>query len=576
MAVAHQFILGIGLLLLASVLASRISDRLGVPLLLVFLLLGILAGEEGPGGITYNDVFSANLLANLALAVILFDGGLRTPLTVFRLGLRPALGLATVGVLVTAGITGCAASYLFDMSLPEGLLLGAIVGSTDAAAVFSLLHSQGLQLNHRVQATLEIESGSNDPMAVFLTMALIELLASDNGNPGWAMAGEFLWQLSLGIGFGVGGGLLLTLFINRVRLAGSLYPLLAFGGGLTIYASASTLGGSGFLAAYVGGLLVGNRVRRAGNNIMRFHDGMAWLSQIGLFLLLGLLVVPTELLPIGAGALLTALVLIFVARPAAVLLCLLPFRFSWRERVFISWVGLRGAVPIVLGLYPLIAGATEGRFAFNVAFFVVLVSLVVQGWTLAPVARLLRLQMPALGIGRRLAEIEAPGLHGHELVVYRLPPHSPALGRRLDQLELPPSAQAVAVARAGTTLPEPREAVLREGDYLYLLAHPRALPALEDLLGGIANSVEEQQFFGPFVLRAEARLADVGEAYGVNLPAPLHEQTIAGLLRGMHGKVLAVGDRARVGELVFVVRQVQDGRPLQVGLRLLPRGHAPS
>ncbi len=568
MAAANQFILAIGLLLFASILASRISDRVGAPLLLVFLLIGMLVGAEGPGGVVYEDVFSANLLANLALAIILFDGGLRTPLSSFRVGLRPAVVLATVGVVITSAITGYAAHLIFDMSLLEGMLLGAIVGSTDAAAVFALLHSHGLQLNDRVRSTLEIESGSNDPMAVFLTLSLIELVQRGGGASGLMLLQDFIQQLGLGAVVAFAVARLLIYMIDRVNLAGSLYPLLALSGGLCLYGLAATLGGSGFLAAYLGGLMLGNRVRQARNDIRRFHDGMAWLCQISLFVLLGLLVTPSELVPIIPQALLTALVLIFIARPAAVLLCLVPFRFSWPERFYISWVGLRGAVPIVLGLYPLVAGVTDGRFSFNVAFFVVLVSLVVQGWTVAPAARLLGLRMPTLNLGQQLAEIDAPGLHNHELTVYRIPPRSPALGMTLKQLDLPRESQVVALVRHGESLPNPYQAPLAPNDNLYILAASRVFPAVEDALGGVSTSPEERQYFGPFVLSGDTRIADIVDAYDIHdLKPELHGKTVADLFRSLYGRSVAVGDRAELGDLEFVIRRLQRDRILQVGLK---------
>lgn len=568
MVTANQFILAVGVLLMVSILASRISDRIGVPLLLIFLLIGMLAGEQGLAGIVYDDIFSANIAANLALAVILFDGGLHTPLASFRSGLRPALWLATVGVVVTAAITGYAASHLFGIPILEGFLMGAIIGSTDAAAVFSLLRARGLQLNRRVQATLEIESGSNDPMAAFLTIALIGAIKQGGSAIGWGTAGDFVWQLGVGSVAGVCGGRVLSLLLDRLQLVRSLRPLLAFAGGLSIYAVAAVLGGSGFLAAYVGGLILGNGARNAGGDVRRFHDGLATLAQMGLFLLLGLLVAPSAVLPVMPEALLTALVLILVARPLAVALCLLPFRFDWREKLFISWVGLRGAVPIVLGLYPLLAGVGEGRFAFNVAFVVVLVSLILQGGTIVSVARWLRLKIPAITIGQQLAEIDVPGLRDRELVVYHLPPDSPALGYRIDALILPEAVQMVALVREGLILPRPARVQLAADDYLYLLVPPRELSALEDLFRGVAMSQAEQRFFGPYVLPGTARITDIAALYGVKAPTVAGNKTVDDVFRSVCGSVVAVGDRAALGELEFVARQVHEGRVRKAGLKV--------
>ncbi len=261
-------------LFLASVLGSMLSTRLGIPLLLVFLVLGMLAGEDGPGGINFDDFQTAHLFGSLALAVILFDGGLKTDTRSFRVGLWPALVLATVGVVITAAITGGLAAWLLELSWLEGLLIGAIVGSTDAAAVFSLLHSAGLQLKQRTGATLEIESGTNDPMAIFLTIGLVELLAAGQSDLEWSLLGEFIAQMGLGVAMGLAGGFALEWTINRIVLSASLYPLLTLGGALLIFAITSVVGGSGFLAIYLIGLLLGNRPVQAVQSVRRFHDGM--------------------------------------------------------------------------------------------------------------------------------------------------------------------------------------------------------------------------------------------------------------------------------------------------------------
>ncbi|MFP4243930.1 MAG: potassium/proton antiporter, partial [Ectothiorhodospira sp.] len=353
MEITNQIILLGSGVLLASVLASVVTRRLGVPLLLVFLLLGMLLGEEGPGGVQFRDVQMAHLFGSLALAIILFDGGMRTPVSSFRVGLRPALGLATLGVVITAGITGAFAAWWLGLSWLAGLLLGAIVGSTDAAAVFSLLHARGLALKQRVGATLEIESGSNDPMAIFLTLVLMELIVDGNAPMGVTVLWEFLRQIGLGAVLGLAGGTGLRWLINRLDMPQGLYPLAAMAGGLTLFGLTSVMGGSGFLAVYLAGLLLGNRPLQASQYISRFHDGIARLAQIGMFLMLGLLVTPSDLLPVALDALPIAAVLILVARPLAVWLCLLPFNFPWREQVFVGWVGLRGAVPIILALFPL-------------------------------------------------------------------------------------------------------------------------------------------------------------------------------------------------------------------------------
>ncbi len=566
---AAQLIFAIGAMLFVSVLASRISDRLGAPLLLVFLVLGMLLGEDGPGGIVFNDIDIAFVFASLALAVILFDGGLRTPRESFRLGLQPAVVLATLGVVVTATVTGIAAIFLFEVGLVEGLLIGAIVGSTDAAAVFYLLHAHGLQINERLRATLEIESGSNDPMAVFLTLAMIELLRVQGEGGIGSMLLWFVWQIGAGGVLGACAGLVLAALVNRVNLTESLYPVLVLAAGLTIFGLAGSIDSSGFLAAYVGGVVAGNRMRRARHEVRRFHDGMAWLSQVGLFLMLGLLVTPSELIPVALPALGLAAVLILVARPIAVGLSLLPFRFDLREQVFISWVGLRGAVPIVLGLYPLLAGMAEGRIAFNVAFFVVLVSLLIQGWSVAPAARWLGLQLPARATGRRLVELDAPGLQGRELIVYRVLDQAPTVGTEVRNLPLPATVRLIAVVREEQPLSFPENETLAAGDHVYLLAHPREITELERLFGAETGAGPRREgFYGTFTLRGDANLGEVASLYEVEPQVTDTDLTLDEFLRSRFGRRIAVGDRASLGHLELIVRRVEDGRVVEVGLRI--------
>lgn len=394
-----------GLLLFISVLASTISARLGLPLLLLFLGVGMLAGEDGIGGIVFDDFKTANLIAQLALAVILLDGGLRTDSGSFRVALKPAAVLATWGVVGTVALLGIFATWLLDVDWRLGVLLAAIVGSTDAAAVFALLRNSGVRLNERVKSTLEIESGSNDPMAILLVVVMIEVLLHPERSGVSSFAWMLLKQAGIGLLFGVVGGKVLAWLLRRLNLAEGLYALLILSGGLLIVGAANLLDGSGLLAVYVAGVIVGNRKSHATEHVLRVMDGLAWLAQAGMFVVLGLLVTPTHLTEYTWHALLLALFLMFVARPLAVAIGLYPFRYTRNEIAFVSWVGLRGAVPVVLAIMPVVMGVPDSRLLFDVAFSVVLLSLLVQGATIPAAARLLKVELPPADEPRDRVEV---------------------------------------------------------------------------------------------------------------------------------------------------------------------------
>jgi cell volume regulation protein A len=395
--VLNLVLLVTGALVFASVLTGLFSARAGFSFLLVFLVAGMLVGEDGPGGVEFDDFRLAFWVGNAALAVILLDGGLRTALATFRTGLKPALGLATVGVVVSAAVTGAAAAWLLEVDWRLGMLAGAIVGSTDAAAVFSLMRTSQLRLNERMATTLEIESGINDPMAVFLTLMLIAWIATPQGQDAASMALLFAQQAGGGLAVGLVGGWLAGGLLNRIRLTGefeALGALLLLSSGVAVFAGANLIGGSGFLAVYLYGLVVRHRAEALVLGALAAMDGYAWLAQAAMFLLLGLLVTPTRLVDHLLPALGVAAVLMLLARPLAVWLCLAPLRFTGSEMAFVSWVGLRGAVPIVLAVFPVVAGVPQARLLFDVAFVVVLASLVLQGTTMRWAAQRFGVNLP--------------------------------------------------------------------------------------------------------------------------------------------------------------------------------------
>ncbi len=556
------------LLFLASILSTIITPRLGAPLLLVFLIVGLLAGEDGPGGIAFSDYRLANLLATAALAVILFDGGMRTTLASFKLAMKPALSLATVGVLITMVVTGAAAAYLLKLSVAEGLLIGAIVASTDAAAVFSLLSTQALSLHRRVGAMLEIESGTNDPMGVFLTLGLVTYIQTPQQFDTAKCLLFFMQQMGLGVLIGWGGGRLLQLALNRLVLQESLYPLLAVFGALLIFGFTATLGGSGFLAVYLAGLLLGNRRFVSQTAVRRFLDGIAWMAQIGMFLVLGLLATPHRLWAIALPALLIAAVQILLARPLAVAVSLAPFRMNIRERAYLAWVGLRGSVPVLLATYPLLAGVPNARLIFDVVFVLVLASLVVQGWTVAPIARWLRLEVPVTTEPVQRSEIDLPNQRGYELVSYRLGAESAVLGKEPKHLPLPDVARVVCVVREGKLLPYRAWGKLRLRDTVSVLAHERELPIFDAVFAAptAVHQRAAQRFFGEFELRPDAPLAAINEAYDLGLRGVEKDTLEEYLHRVLPSPV--VGDRLKLGVCEMVIKAVNGAYVTRVGLRL--------
>ena len=471
-------------LFIVSIAASKASVRLGIPSLLLFVAIGMLAGSDGPGGIYFDFPWATQLIGVTALALILFAAGFDTRLADVRPVIAPAISLATVGVVVSTTLMGLFIAWLWKFPLLHGLLVGAIVSSTDAAAVLSVLRSKNLTLRSRLQEVIEFESGSNDPMAVLLTIVLLHLL-THSGVSGWQVGWLLLKQVAVGLMLGLLLGELSARAINRVRLEWEgLYPVLSVTVALFAYSAAASLGGSGFLAVYVAGLVIGNKNLIHRNSVRVFNDGIAWLMQITMFLVLGLQVFPSRLPSVAMPGLLIAGFLIFVARPASILIALPTRRFSWNEKLFISWAGLRGAVPVVLATFPLLAGVKEAQTIFDVVFFVALTSLLIQGTTLPAAARAMKVYLPSSSRPAFPLQFNPTELTDSELVELRVARGSMADGRRIMDIGFPKGSLVVLVARSNQFVAPEGSTILRADDVASVLTTHKQIPEIRNLILG--------------------------------------------------------------------------------------------
>ncbi|WP_292898070.1 MULTISPECIES: potassium/proton antiporter [unclassified Nitratireductor] len=559
-------------LVLFAAFSSVIAFRFGAPLLLIFLGIGLAAGTDGLG-LDFDNAAIAYFIGSLALAVILFDSGFGTSIAAFRQAAAPAIILATIGVLLTAGLVGVAAYYVTGFSWLESFLLGATVASTDAAAVFFLLRVGNISVRERVRSTLEVESGSNDPIAIFLTLSLVGLIAGGEAIKAGELAADvalgFLQQMGIGLAAGLLGGWSIVRLVIRLRLEQGLLPIFVIALSLLVFALAGAVGGSGFLAVYVAGLIAGNAKLRSTAMLKRFQDGVTWLAQIIMFLVLGLFATPSQFAEIVFQALFIGLFLIFIARPIAVTLCLMPFRFSPAESAFISWVGLRGAVSILLAITPLIDELPNGRPLFNIVFIIVLVSLIVQGWTVGPLARRLGLTLPPRMGPLNKVELELPGSARHELLAYRVVAGSPVeRGQRI-----PRWAKPSLVVRDGRSMTYQYAGRLAAGDHVYIFV-PDRYPRLLDRLfaSPVEMDPEDAEFFGAFAVDPERPASDIEAAYATGLNEEDQKKTIADLLRERLGGRAEYGDRTTLGEIELIVRDVdENGRISAVGLSVEPQ-----
>ncbi|WP_392342980.1 potassium/proton antiporter [Pseudoalteromonas prydzensis] len=561
-----ELILLAAVLILLGILSSKLSARLGLPVLVLFLLIGMLAGEDGIG-ITFDNAEAAHTLGTLALAMILFDGGLQTSVKSIKQVWKPAAMLATVGVLVTATITGFAAVYILKLSVYEGLLLGAIVGSTDAAAVFALLRNAGIHLNKRLAATLEIESASNDPMAIFLTIGLLEIIVNDL-QIGVGLLQLLVMQMGLGSLVGLTVGWSAVKLINKVHLGASgLYPVMVVACGLLAFGIAANIGGSGFLAIFITGVIIGNSQFVFKKSTLLFHDGLAWLSQITMFVMLGLLVTPSSLLGVWFEGLLIASILVFVARPLAVIPILAIFGFKGREIALVSWVGLRGSVPIILAIFPLLFGLPNAALIFDVVFFVVLLSAIVQGSTLARVARKLGLIEEEVGEPAATLEITALGDVDAEIVQYTVGENSKVVGRCLSDIALPDNS-VVAMITRGTKVIAPRGSTsIDTHDHVFIVLRPELRVFVDWIFSPATGIILSETFSKPLYLKGYTKVGDILDSYGLDLAHDRH-LTLDEVIRNKVNNDLKIGSEVALNDIFLEVQGMVGKRISTVCLTL--------
>ena len=575
-------------LIFASIMASTLSARLGVPLLLLFLVVGMLAGEEGILGIEFSQYELANFVGQAALACILLDGGLRTSFKSFRVGLKPAITLATWGVLATVMILGVFATWLLDVDWRFGLLLAAIVGSTDAAAVFSLLRNGGVKLNDRVQATLELESGANDPLAILLVTGLIALNVDPAGQTVLGFLGLLLQQLSFGLGMGLLFGYFLSRLLPKIHLAEGMYAILILSAGLAVFAATNLLGGSGFLAVFVAGILIGNHKVRSTEHVMRVMDSFAWLSQAVLFVVLGLLVTPSNVINVWPYSVAITAFMILVARPIAVYTSVKPFKFKSREIGFISWVGLRGAVPITLAMLPVIAGVDNAFMLFDIAFGVVVLSLVLQGTTIPFMANLFKVRIPSNKDPKEEHEVWVSDRASITLYEFEVKSGAFAIGRHPLDISMrisPEEIHVFALVRGQQILAINEDTKLKFGDSVwYAMSGDYASQIAKIFNDTTLDRKAIDDFYGDWLLSPNVKLGDLpfftdttktaSFDNGLNPKTEgsaksMWEQTVAEYVKQSLKMAPVAGDTVAINEeWLLVIKDVDDkGRLRSVGLK---------
>ncbi|WP_201575305.1 potassium/proton antiporter [Psychrobacter sp. H8-1] len=576
------------LLIFASIMASTLSARLGIPLLLLFLAVGVLAGEQGILGIEFSQYNIANFVGQAALACILLDGGLRTSFKSFRVGLKPAITLATWGVLATVMVLGVFVTWLLGVDWRVGMLMAAIVGSTDAAAVFSLLRNGGVKLNDRVQATLELESGANDPLAILLVTGLIALNVDPAGQTALAFLGLLFQQLSVGLGMGLLFGYLLSRLLPKVHLAEGMYAILILSAGLSVFAATNLLGGSGFLAVYLAGVLIGNYKVRSTEHVMRVMDSFAWLSQAVLFVVLGLLVTPSNVINVWHYSVAIAAFMILIARPIAVYTSVKPFKFKDREIGFISWVGLRGAVPITLAILPIMAGIDEAFLLFDIAFGVVVLSLILQGTTIPIMANLFKVRIPNNKDPKEEHEVWVSDKASITLYEFEVKSGAFAIGRHpmgISKRISPDEISVFALVRGQQVMVVEEDTKLKFGDSVWYAMRGNYASKIAKIFNDTTLDRKAiDDFYGDWLLSPSVKLGDLPFFTGVMTSDSLVEklkskpedpsksmwqQTVAEYVKGSLGTAPVSGDTVAINdEWSLVVKEVDDkGKLRTIGLK---------
>ncbi|TWU55411.1 potassium/proton antiporter [Rubripirellula reticaptiva] len=559
-----------GILLLLGIASNKFSATIGVPVLFVFLVVGMLAGSEGIGGIEFENYSLAHGIGTVALCLILFDGGIRTPYASIRSAWKPAGVLATGGVLITSVVTGLAASWILDLTIWQGLLLGSIVGSTDASVVFSVLRGGGVHIRPKLANTLEVESGSNDPMAIFLTVGLIQMI-SGKVPFGFELVTLFANQMILGTIVGLLVGRSGAWLLNHSRLeAAGLYPVMATALGLFSFGSAAAIGGSGFLSVYLTGIVIGNHRPVFHRGILLFHDAVAWICQILMFTALGILSFPSRLLDAAGPALLISAVMILVARPVAVFICAAPFKFANRELIFLSWVGLKGAVPITLATFPMIAGLSSASVIFDTVFFVVLVSALVQGWTLPTIARYLKLEVPTRLPPPVTLEISSLRNIDGDIVDYFVDKDCRATNCMIKDLALPDGVVIALIVRDEQIIPPQGRSILRSGDHAILVLRPPVRPLVDRVFSHRESVKNELPAELEFPLRGSIRVRELEQFYDLNLDSD-KDATLDTMIRKRLGKSsIKIGEAVEFEQVKLCVREISDHGTIEfVGMVVL-------